>query len=54
MSRRAFFLCLVAVSMLPVIAFSQSFLSQYKGLPYHDSRYGRRTKNTGTSIECLL
>jgi len=25
--------------MLPAIAFSQSFLSQYKGLPYHDSRY---------------
>ena len=39
MSRRAFFLCFVAASMLPVIAFSQSFLSQYKGLPYHDSRY---------------
>src|SRR6202166_2962444 len=39
MSRRAFFLCFVAASMLPAIAFSQSFLSQYKGLPYHDSRY---------------
>jgi hypothetical protein len=25
--------------MLPAITFSQSFLSQYKGLPYHDSRY---------------
>jgi hypothetical protein len=24
--------------MLPAIAFSQSFLSEYKGLPYHDSR----------------
>jgi len=39
MSRRAFPLCLVAASMLPAIAFSQSFLSQYKGLPYHDTRY---------------
>jgi len=39
MSRRAFFLCFVAASMLPAIAFSQSFLSQYRGLPYHDSRY---------------
>ena len=39
MSRRAFTLCFVAASMLPAIAFSQSFLSQYKGLPYHDSRY---------------
>jgi hypothetical protein len=25
--------------MLPAIAFPQSFLSQYKGLAYHDSRY---------------
>jgi hypothetical protein len=25
--------------MLPAIAFSQSFLSRYKGRPYHDSRY---------------
>jgi hypothetical protein len=39
MSRRAFSLCFIAASMLPAIAFSQSFLSQYKGLPYHDSRY---------------
>src|SRR5260370_17063127 len=39
MSRRAFSLCFVAALMLPAIAFSQSFLSQYKGLPYHDSRY---------------
>ena len=39
MSRRAFPLCFVAASMLPAIAFSQSFVSQYKGLPYHDSRY---------------
>ena len=39
MSRRAFSLCFVAASMLPAVAFSQSFLSQYKGLPYHDSRY---------------
>ena len=55
MNRRAFFLCLVAASMLPAIAFSQSFLTQYKGLPYHDSRYqGRRAKNTGTRFVCLL
>src|SRR5260370_8300548 len=39
MSRRAVSLCFVAASMLPAIAFSQSFLSQYKRLPYHDSRY---------------
>ena len=39
MSRRAFSLCFVAGLMLPAIAFSQSFVSKYKGLPYHDSRY---------------
>jgi hypothetical protein len=39
MSRRVFSLCVVAASILPTTASSQSFLSQYKGLPYHDSRY---------------
>ena len=39
MSRRAFSLFFVVASMRPAIAFSQSFLSQYRGLPYHDSRY---------------
>src|SRR5260370_42590100 len=39
MSRRVFSLCFMAASMLGATALSQSFLSQYKGLPYHDSRY---------------
>jgi hypothetical protein len=39
MSQRAFSLCFVAALMLPASAVSQSFLSQHKGLPYHDSRY---------------
>ena len=39
MSRRVVYVFFSAASMLPAIAFSQSFLSQYKGLPYHDSRY---------------
>ena len=39
MIRRVFSLCFVVTSMLSAIAFSQSSLSQYKGLPYHDSRY---------------
>src|SRR6201993_4061191 len=39
MSRRAFSLCFVAAAILPATAFSQSFLNQYKGVPYHDSRY---------------
>src|SRR5258708_20082254 len=38
-SRRVFSLCIIAASILSTSAFSQSFLSQYKGLPYHDSRY---------------
>jgi hypothetical protein len=39
MSRKAFSICLIATSMSVATAFSQSFLSQYKGLPYHDGRY---------------
>jgi hypothetical protein len=39
MSKRVFSLCFIAASILPATAFSQSFLSQYKGLPYHDSHY---------------
>jgi hypothetical protein len=39
MNRTAVSLCFAAVSMLPAITLSQSFLAQYQGLPYHDSRY---------------
>jgi hypothetical protein len=39
MSRKVFSLCLTAASMLAANAFSQSFLSQYKGVPYRDARY---------------
>ena len=39
MSRRAFSLCLIAASTFTTTAFSQSFLSQYKGLPFSDSRF---------------
>jgi hypothetical protein len=38
MNRTVFPVCFMAVSMLPTTAFCQSFLNQYKGLPYHDSR----------------
>jgi hypothetical protein len=34
MSRSGLFLCLTTASVLAANAFSQSFLSQYKGLPY--------------------
>src|ERR1700761_2512959 len=39
MSRNVLFLCLTAASMLAARAFSQSFMSQYKGVPYHDGRH---------------
>jgi hypothetical protein len=39
MSRRALSVCLAAATMLAAYAFSQSLSSQYKGLPYHDTRY---------------
>ena len=39
MNRSMLFFCSVAVSALSTTAFSQSFLSQYAGVPYHDSVY---------------
>jgi len=39
MNRSMLFFCSIAVSMMPATAFSQSFLSQYAGVPYHDSVY---------------
>jgi hypothetical protein len=39
MSQRVLPLSLVAASMLAANAFSQSFLTQYKGLPYRDGHY---------------
>lgn len=51
MSRRGF-VCLIATLMLPAIAFSQSFLSQYKGLPYHDSRYSGGPQKIPGRILC--
>lgn len=39
MSRRAFSLCLAAASVLLTVRVFESFLSQYKGLSYHDARY---------------
>src|SRR6202048_556289 len=39
MNRRVLSSCFLAAWMLAATAFSQSFLSQYRGLPYHDSHY---------------
>jgi hypothetical protein len=52
MSRRAVSLCFVAASMLPAIAFPQSFLSGYKGLPYHDTRYGGGPQKIPGKVLC--
>jgi hypothetical protein len=41
MRRKHLSICIIAASILPANAFSQSFLSQYKGLPYHDSAIRR-------------
>jgi hypothetical protein len=52
MSRRVFSFCFVAAMMSPTIAFSQSFLSQYKGLPYHDSRYSGGPQKIPGKVLC--
>jgi hypothetical protein len=39
MNRRMLLFCSIAVSTLSTTASSQSILSQYAGVPYHDSRY---------------
>src|ERR1700761_1095395 len=39
MNQRASCLWFITASILLTTAFSQPFLSQYKGLPYHDARY---------------
>src|SRR5216683_2831076 len=39
MDRRVLSLCLAAALMLTANAFPHLFLSQYKGLPYRDTRY---------------
>ena len=39
MNPRVFSVCFMVASILPTTALSQSFLSQYHGLPSQDSRY---------------
>jgi hypothetical protein len=52
MSRKMFCLCLAAASMLAADGFTQSFLSQYKGVPYHDSRYQGGAQKVPGRILC--
>jgi hypothetical protein len=52
MKRRGLFVCFTATLMWPAIAFSQSFLSQYKGLPYHDSRSSSGAQTLPGKVLC--
>jgi hypothetical protein len=52
MSRRGAFLCLTATLILNAIAFSQSFLNQYTGLPYHDTRYNGGAQKIPGRVFC--
>ena len=51
MKRKVIALCFMAASMAAT-ACSQSFLSQYKGLPYHDSRYQDGAQKIPGKILC--
>lgn len=52
MSRRAFSLCLAAASVLLTVSVFESFLSQYKGLPYHDARYQSGPQKIPVRVLC--
>ena len=52
MSRRGIFAFLVAPWLLPATTYSQSFLSQYKGEPYHDIRYNGGAQNIAGKVLC--
>jgi hypothetical protein len=52
MNRSLLFLPLAALSMLPAAASSQSFLSQYKGTPYHDSHYQSGAQKIPGKVFC--
>jgi len=52
MSQRVFSLCFIAASMLAATAFPQSLASQYKGQPYHDSRYVDGPQKIPGRVQC--
>ena len=52
MNWRMFSLCFIAASLLTATAFSQSFLSQYKGSPYHDTRYSGGPQKIPGKVLC--
>jgi hypothetical protein len=52
MSRRGFFVSFIATLLSPAIASAQSFVSQYKGQPYHDSRYSGGAQKIPGKVLC--
>jgi hypothetical protein len=52
MNPRVFSVCFIVASILPTTAFSQSFVSQYKGLPYHDTRYSGGPQRIPGKVLC--
>lgn len=50
MSQKILLICLIAA--LPATALSQSFLSHYKGSPYHDSRYQAAPQKIPGRVVC--
>ena len=52
MNRRVLPSCFIAVSMLATTTFSQSFLSRYEGVPYHDSRYHAGSQKVPGRVLC--
>src|ERR1700678_4090156 len=52
MRRRVFFFCFVAALMSSTIALFQSFLGQYKGLPYQDTHYSGGPQKIPGKVLC--
>jgi hypothetical protein len=52
MNRSLLLFCSIAVSMISISAFSQSFLSHYAGVPYHDSHYQGGTQKIPGRVLC--
>jgi hypothetical protein len=52
MSRKVFSLCVMAASMLAATALSQSFLGQYRGMAYHDSRFNGSPQKIPGRVLC--
>jgi hypothetical protein len=52
MNQRVLSVCFMVASILSPTAFSQSFASQYKGLPYHDTRYSGSPQTIPGKVLC--